>query len=85
MELKVSEEWIRSVFEQVLEEYEFESGVTLKEAAEKQIPKKPINYSIYNRGYMIYECECPSCQHSRREAYLFAYCEKCGQRIDWSV
>lgn len=57
---------------------------TVKDALEKQIPKKPVNYSIDNRGYMIYECECPNCQHSRREAYLFACCEKCGQALDWS-
>ena len=54
-----------------------------KKALEKQIPKKPTNYSIDNNGYMIFECECPTCKCSHREYYPFSYCNHCGQALDW--
>lgn len=53
-------------------------------ALEKQTPKKPENYAIDNNGYMIYDCECPNCHKSHRECYPFAYCNHCGQALDWS-
>ena len=53
-------------------------------ALEKQMPKKPTNYSIDNNGYMIYDCECPTCKCSHREYYPFSYCNHCGQALDWS-
>lgn len=57
----------------------------LKEAKEKQIPKKPENWSIE-------EMFCPSCNKGLAVAedttYLFrevlpCHCEHCGQAIDW--
>lgn len=57
----------------VLEYYEL-----VKEALEKQIPKKP------DRGYGIYYSEdaklCPVCGDLRPDTY----CGTCGQRLDWS-
>lgn len=52
-------------------------------AIERQIPKKPKNYTIDCHGYMIYDCECPNCKTEHKEMYAFAYCPHCGQKIDW--
>ena len=54
-------------------------------ALDKQIPKKPTNFSIDNNGYIIYdcECECPSCEQSHRELFPFAFCIHCGQALEW--
>lgn len=48
------------------------------EALEKQVEQKPfIPFDSLFGSYV-----CPACQMS---VYKFAcYCEKCGQRIDWS-
>lgn len=46
----------------------------IREALEKQIPKKVENYTIDCYGYMIYDCECPSCKTEHKEMYPFAYC-----------
>ena len=62
----------------------FEDKEKIKIALEKQIPKKPTNYSIDNNGYMIYDCECLTCKCSHREYYPFSYCNHCGQALDWS-
>ena len=53
------------------------------DALEKQIPKKPTNFSIDNNGYTIYDCECPSCEQSHRELFPFAFCIHCGQALEW--
>lgn len=53
-------------------------------ALEKQMPKKVENYTIDCYGYMIYDCECPSCKTEHKEMYPFAYCPHCGQALDWS-
>lgn len=50
---------------------------------EKQIPKKVENYTIDCHGYMIYDCECPSCKTEHKEMYPFAYCQHCGQALEW--
>lgn len=55
-------------------------GIT---ALEKQILKKVENYAIDCHGYMIYDCECPSCKTEHKEMYPFAYCPHCGQALDW--
>ena len=52
-------------------------------AINKQIPKKPTNFSIDNNGYTIYDCECPSCEQSHRELFPFAFCIHCGQAPEW--
>ena len=49
----------------------------------KAIPKKVENYAIDWHGYMIYDCECPSCKTEHKEMYPFAYCPHCGQALDW--
>ena len=49
----------------------------------KQIPKKPTNFAIDNNGYIIYDCECPSCKQSHRELFPFAFCIHCGQALEW--
>lgn len=53
--------------------------VEIKEALEKQIPKKP----NYEHCTEMYAC-CPSCGLflSRKAKHL--YCSECGQRIDWT-
>lgn len=58
--------------------------IVCKEALEKQIPKKPKNYTIDCHEYMIYDCECPNCKTEHKEMYAFAYCPHCGQKIDWT-
>lgn len=55
----------------------------IEEALKKQIPKKVENYTIDCHGYMIYDCECPSCKTEHKEMYPFAYCPHCGQALDW--
>lgn len=53
-------------------------------ALDKQIPKKPTYLAIANNnGYIIYDCECPSCEQSHRELFPFAFCIHCGQALDW--
>lgn len=49
---------------------------------EKQIPKKP-KYVMDNIEHNFYECMCPNCKKYHREFYPFAYCNHCGQAIDW--
>ena len=52
-------------------------------AINKRIPKKPTNFAIDNNGYIIYDCECPSCEQSHREPFPFAFCIHCGQALEW--
>ena len=53
-------------------------------ALDKQIPKKPTYLAIANNdGYIIYDCECPSCEQSHRELFPFAFCIHCGQALEW--
>ena len=44
-------------------------------ALEKQIPKKPINLT------------CPTCGFDKIDNswWVFTYCPKCGQLLDWEV
>ena len=71
-------------FDQRRAEYEF-----VKNALEKQIPKKPIrHYEIIGRQCILTGCECPNenCNnHSLgNNEYQFDCCECCGQALDWS-
>lgn len=64
---------------------------TIKEALEKQIPKKPTSYKVelvekkagyeirteYGRSY-----SCPRCEKFLSEKY--DWCYMCGQALDWS-
>lgn len=60
-----------------------EYDLAVLHALDKQIPKKPTNFSIDNNGYTIYDCECPSCKQSHRELFPFAFCIHCGQALEW--
>lgn len=59
-------------------------------ALEKQIAKKPIDgthdYNTYAKMYenmkMIY---CPSCNGRLKLKSKGKFCDKCGQKLDWSV
>lgn len=65
---------------------------SIKEVAEKQIPKKP----IINKGkfdyvnYKIYMCPCCKQQIIKKiDGDIFVgkiphYCDNCGQALDWS-
>lgn len=66
------------------ETYEF-----IKNALEKQIPKKPIfRYEKIGRENVCVSCCCPNpkCNNTSlgNNEYMFDYCEECGQRLDWS-
>lgn len=61
---------------------------TIKEALEKQIPKKP---DFIGDGYddncnLIYDTWiCPSCETQYEVDYDdYKFCPECGQKIDWS-
>lgn len=64
---------------QALEECKLTIGMTLKEAVEKQIPKKP-------KDYPLSDGQCPSCnavfEYDWRPKSRF--CQNCGQALDWS-
>lgn len=51
-----------------------------KAAIEKQISKKPNNIGII--GVSIKVGACPLCSEGCN--YAMAYCDKCGQALDWS-
>lgn len=54
-----------------------------EEALDKQIPQKPINLS--NARYDAYCAifRCPRCKGRLKMKSKGAYCDKCGQAIDW--
>lgn len=58
---------------------------TIKEALEKQIPKKPIEKEVIGvsmSGYK-YKGQCPKCSLTVSQ-FLGNYCHHCGQALDWS-
>ena len=55
-----------------------------KIALEKQIPKKPTNYTkeyddLLGMDYIQRYCDCGNKIYRRQ-----SYCEDCGQKIDWT-
>lgn len=61
---------------------------TIKEALEKQIPKKP-DYEgdgFDEDGYLIYDTWiCPNCgKHYEVDYDDYDFCPECGQTLDWS-
>ena len=54
-------------------EQERESEILIKEALEKQIPKKPNIYSKFQR-----HCECGAMVKTYQN-----YCYDCGQALEW--
>lgn len=58
---------------------------TIKEALEKQMPKKPIEKEVVGvsmTGYK-YKGQCSKCSLTVSQ-YLGNYCHHCGQALDWS-
>ena len=79
-----SDKAIKDGVEQAMRECELTIGMTLKEAVEKQIPKKPIKIDeTYNPERQEWDCdyECPSCGNPYADD---SYCSCCGQALDWS-
>lgn len=71
---------VESGAEQAMKECELTIGMTLKEAVEKQIPKKPIHYDSVPHD------RCPNCRNAVkvfRDAHEYHYCLYCGQRLKW--
>ena len=82
------EECIKSGVDQAMKDCELTIGMTLKEAVEKQVAKKP---SFEGDGYdpdgnLVYDTWiCPCCEkHYEVDYEEYDYCPSCGQRIDWS-
>lgn len=71
---------VESGVEQAMKECELTIGMTLKEAVEKQIPKKPIHYDSVPHD------RCPNCRNAVKvfcDAHEYHYCLYCGQRLKW--
>lgn len=78
---ETAKEIVERLFCKGCEEDCYESGkccwLTIKDALEKQIPKKPINWL----GKMPI---CPRCNRADYIKPLESYCKFCGQFVDWS-
>lgn len=48
-------EIIKNGVEQAMRDYELKIGMTVKEAVEKQVPKKPITYNHYRRTELSHQ------------------------------
>lgn len=68
---------VKAGVEQAMKECELSIGMTLKEAVEKQTPIKPTNHG----GRVFY---CPICNKNLGNKGP-NYCQRCGQRIGWTV
>lgn len=75
------DELIKSGVNQAMEECELTIGMTLKEAVEKQIPKKA-NISIKGTTDYNTSVHCPTC-HKMLTGIKPHYCSECGQALDW--
>jgi len=82
-----------TMYEKLVEKYrEIGTPEELREAREKQVPKKPYIQSE-GHGENEYDCyECPNCDSflghvsdCKDEHYRYDYCPNCGQAIDWEV
>lgn len=67
--------------EQAMKECELTIGLTLKEAVEKQIPKKPLKSDRESR-YCEVVFKCPTCGYESMSRVI-DYCSHCGQRLKW--
>lgn len=74
-------ECVKSGVDQVMRECELTIGMTLNEAVEKQIPKKPINIRVayFGKGK---GGNCPNCMVGVN-SIEYKYCRCCGQALDW--
>lgn len=59
-------------------EYEY----TVRQALEKQIPKKPIKMDTQEIRYTD-SYRCPSCNGSFTGTGIADYCYHCGQKLEW--
>lgn len=73
------EKVIKEGVEQAMKDCELTIGMTLKQAVEKQTPKKPV-------PYFSDEYKCPICDSlvNLSSGYKQPFCYECGQKIDWS-
>lgn len=55
-----------------------------EEALDKQIPQRPINLSNAPLDAYCAIFRCPRCEGRLKMKSKGAYCDKCGQAIDWS-
>lgn len=55
-----------------------------EEALDKQIPQRPINLSNATLDAYCAIFRCPRCKGRLKIKSKGAYCDKCGQAIDWS-
>ena len=71
------EKAVKDGVEQAMREYELTIGMTLKEAVERQVPKKPNpDTKFYGFGF------CPTCNACFMDKST-NYCGNCGQKLDW--
>lgn len=54
-----------------------------EEALDKQIPQRPINLSNATLDAYCAIFRCPRCKGRLKMKSKGAYCDKCGQAIDW--
>lgn len=72
---------VKSGVEQAMKECELTIGMTVKEAVEKQIPKKV----MLSKEYPLYKL-CFNCHKnlfSFANGWQYNYCPYCGQALDW--
>ena len=85
------EECVKAGVEQAMRECELTIGMTLKEAVERQVAKKPTAHKVgveaikignanWKSGTTVYKCPCCNEFISR----IYDHCYKCGQKIDWN-
>jgi len=68
--------------EQAMKECELTIGMTVKEAVEKQIPKKPKNKYTDILDITTEIPACPVCGNQSIDE-TDEYCSDCGQALDW--
>lgn len=59
---------------------------TIKEALEKQIPKKPLKqeFDFFDFRFICPKCKQPIARYFNRKEYKPRYCDNCGKALDWS-
>ena len=87
------EKCVKAGVEQAMRECELTIGMTLKEAVERQVAKKPIEnkYNGLQSDYVLYAC--PNCKQEFQSLEDITgvcnqqekpfHCPECGQKIDW--
>ena len=85
------EKCVKAGVEQAMRECELTIGMTLKEAVERQVAKKPTAHKVdveaikignanWEKGTTVYKCPCCN----QFISIIYDYCYKCGQKIDWN-